>query len=67
MTKEKKVVIFEFLFIEGIMTAHKVAHMASHEEPADSVPNLHVRKALQSFRSRGLMTGACVEAVLSYQ
>uniref|UniRef100_A0A8C4WEV7 Small ribosomal subunit protein eS10 n=1 Tax=Gopherus evgoodei TaxID=1825980 RepID=A0A8C4WEV7_9SAUR len=41
------------LFKEGVMVAKKDVHMAKHPELANSVPNLHVMKAMQSLKSHG--------------
>merc|ERR1712227_1107354 len=54
MPKATRVQIYEHLFREGVMVAKKDFHLAKH--PEVPVPNLHVIKALQSLKSRGLVT-----------
>ncbi|XP_054153804.1 40S ribosomal protein S10-like [Oppia nitens] len=52
MPKKNRVAIYEYLFKEGVMVAEKDFHAPKH--PAlETVPNLHVIKALQSLKSRG--------------
>lgn len=52
MPKKDRVAIYEYLFKEGVMVAKKDTHAPKH--PAlETVPNLHVIKALQSLKSRG--------------
>jgi len=46
--------IYEHLFKEGVLVAKKDFHAPKHTEI--DVPNLHVIKALQSLKSRGLVT-----------
>ncbi|KAL4824736.1 hypothetical protein H8958_005411 [Nasalis larvatus] len=54
MPKKNRIAIYELLFKEGVMVAKKDVHMPKHPELADkNVPNLHVMKAMQSFKSRG--------------
>ncbi|XP_064600075.1 small ribosomal subunit protein eS10-like [Liolophura sinensis] len=54
MPKKNRVLIYENLFKEGVMVAKKDFAAAKH--PEVDVPNLHVIKALQSLKSRGLVT-----------
>merc|ERR1712178_529586 len=53
MPKANRVAIYEHLFCEGVMVAKKDFHLAKH--PDVNVPNLHVIKACQSLKSRGLV------------
>merc|ERR1712177_194113 len=53
MPKANRVAIYEQLFMEGVMVAKKDFHLAKH--PDVNVPNLHVIKACQSLKSRGLV------------
>merc|ERR1712170_212862 len=53
MPKKNRVSIYEHLFKEGCMVAKKDVHAPKH--PELEVPNLHVIKALQSLKSRGLV------------
>merc|ERR1712224_563757 len=53
MPKANRVAIYEHLFREGVMVAKKDFHLAKH--PDVNVPNLHVIKACQSLKSRGLV------------
>ncbi len=46
MPKKNRIAIYEHLFKEGVMVAKKDFHAAKHPE-IESVPNLHVIKALQ--------------------
>merc|ERR1711931_587441 len=52
MPKKNLVAIYEHLFREGVMVAKKDTHAPTHPE-LESVPNLHVIKALTSLKSRG--------------
>jgi len=54
MPQKNRMLIFEHLFKEGVMVAKKDFHAAKH--PEVEVPNLHVIKALQSLKSKGLVT-----------
>lgn len=54
MPKKDRKAIYEYLFTEGVMVAHKNFNPIDH--PKIPVPNLHVIKALQSLHSRGLVT-----------
>ncbi|KAM8719963.1 hypothetical protein ACLKA7_006080 [Drosophila subpalustris] len=54
MPKAHRVAIYEYLFKEGVIVAKKDFHAQKHPE-LDSIPNLHVIKALQSLHSRGLV------------
>merc|ERR1711976_306148 len=53
MPKKNRVAIYEHLFKEGVIVAKKDVHAPKH--PELEVPNLHVIKALQSLKSRGLV------------
>ncbi|CAH1787586.1 unnamed protein product, partial [Owenia fusiformis] len=55
MPKKNRVAIYEHLFKEGVMVAKKDFNAPKHPE-LESVPNLHVIKALQSLKSRGMVT-----------
>ncbi|XP_014218462.1 40S ribosomal protein S10 [Copidosoma floridanum] len=52
MPKADRVAIYEYLFKEGVMVAKKDFHAPKHPE-LETIPNLHVIKALQSLKSRG--------------
>merc|ERR1712183_722852 len=52
MPKKNLVAIYVHLFKEGVMVAKKDPHAPKHPE-LESVPNLHVIKALTSLKSRG--------------
>merc|ERR1712121_207987 len=52
MPKKNRVAIYEHLFKEGVMVAKKDFYAPKHPE-LDSVPNLHVIKAMTSLKSRG--------------
>lgn len=52
MPKKDRVAIYEFLFKEGVMVAKKDFHAPKHPS-LETVPNLHVIKAMQSLKSRG--------------
>ncbi|XP_037087328.1 40S ribosomal protein S10-like [Pollicipes pollicipes] len=54
MPKKDRVLIYEYLFKEGVMVAMKNPHKPKH--PNVAVPNLFVMKALQSLKSRGYVT-----------
>jgi small subunit ribosomal protein S10e len=54
MPKANRVAIYELLFKEGVMVAEKDFNMPKHPE-LDSVPNLHVIKAMTSLHSRGFV------------
>merc|ERR1711976_729478 len=54
MPKKNRVAIYEHLFKEGVIVAKKDVHAPKHPE-LETVPNLHVIKALQSLKSRGLV------------
>jgi len=54
MPQKNRMLIYENLFKEGVLVAKKDFHAAKHTEI--EVPNLHVIKALQSLKSRGLVT-----------
>ncbi|XP_017137675.1 40S ribosomal protein S10b [Drosophila miranda] len=54
MPKAHRVAIYEYLFKEGVIVAKKDFHAQKHPE-LESIPNLHVIKALQSLHSRGLV------------
>merc|ERR1711976_493459 len=54
MPKKNRVAIYEHLFKEGVMVAKKDFHAPKHPD-LEGVPNLHVIKALQSLKSRGLV------------
>ncbi|XP_050409557.1 40S ribosomal protein S10 isoform X1 [Patella vulgata] len=53
MPKKNRVMIYEYLFKEGVMVAKKDFFAPRH--PNINVPNLHVIKALTSLKSRGLV------------
>jgi len=55
MPKKNRVAIFEHLFKEGVMVAKK-DHFAPKHQELESVPNLHVIKACQSLKSKGMVT-----------
>ncbi|MBZ3890083.1 40S ribosomal protein S10 [Sciurus carolinensis] len=58
MPKKNWIAIYELLFKEGVMVAKKDVHMPKPPELADkNVLNLHVKKAMQSLRSRGYVKG----------
>merc|ERR1712045_487182 len=52
MSKKDRLAIYEHLFNQGVMVAKKDHHAPKHPE-LESVPNLHVMKALTSLKSRG--------------
>merc|ERR1712170_137199 len=54
MPKKNRVAIYEHLFKEGVIVAKKDFHAPKHPD-LEGVPNLHVIKALQSLKSRGLV------------
>lgn len=54
MPKKDRVAVYEYLFKEGVLVAKKDFHAAKHPD-LENVPNLHVIKALQSLKSRGLV------------
>jgi len=54
MPQKTRMLIYENLFKEGVLVAKKDFHAPKH--PEIDVPNLHVIKALQSLKSRGLVT-----------
>jgi len=54
MPQKTRMIIYEHLFKEGVLVAKKDFHAPKHNEI--DVPNLHVIKALQSLKSRGLVT-----------
>lgn len=45
MSKKNRVMIYEYLFKEGVLVAKKDFHLPKHGEI--DVPNLHVIKAMQ--------------------
>merc|ERR1711860_482207 len=51
MPKKNRVLIFEYLFKEGVLVAKKDFGAPKH--PEIDVPNLHVIKALTSLKSQG--------------
>ena len=51
MPKKNRVLIFEYLFKEGVLVAKKDFSAPKH--PEIDVPNLHVIKALTSLKSQG--------------
>ena len=51
MSKKNRVMIYEYLFKEGVLVAKKDFHLPKHGEI--DVPNLHVIRAMQSLVSRG--------------
>lgn len=52
--KKNQIAIYELLFKEGVMVTKMDIHMPKHPKLADkNMPNLHVMKAMQSFKSRG--------------
>merc|ERR1712001_53714 len=55
MPKKNRVAIFEHLFKEGVMVAKK-DHFAPKHQELESVPNLHVIKACQSLKSKGMVS-----------
>jgi small subunit ribosomal protein S10e len=55
MPKKNRVAIYEHLFKEGVMVAKK-DHFAPKHQELENVPNLHVIKACQSLKSRGMVT-----------
>nr|AKV16216.1 putative S10 ribosomal protein [Phragmatopoma lapidosa] len=54
MPKKNRVAIYEHLFKEGVLVAKKDFNAAKHPE-LETVPNLHVIKALTSLKSRGFV------------
>merc|ERR1712131_402310 len=52
MGKKNRHAIYEHLFKEGVMVAEKDFNAPTHPE-LETVPNLHVIKALTSLKSRG--------------
>ncbi|XP_014231875.1 40S ribosomal protein S10b-like [Trichogramma pretiosum] len=54
MPKQNRTAIYEMLFKEGVMVAEKNVHLPNHPE-LEGIPNLHVIKAMQSMKSRGLV------------
>jgi len=54
MPQKTRMLIYEHLFKEGVLVAKKDFQAPKH--PEIEVPNLHVIKALQSLKSRGLVT-----------
>eukprot|EP00239_Pterosperma_sp_CCMP1384_P003895 CAMPEP_0197844748 /NCGR_PEP_ID=MMETSP1438-20131217/1713_1 /TAXON_ID=1461541 /ORGANISM="Pterosperma sp., Strain CCMP1384" /LENGTH=165 /DNA_ID=CAMNT_0043455699 /DNA_START=328 /DNA_END=825 /DNA_ORIENTATION=+ len=53
--KKNRVEVYQYLFKEGVLYAKKDYNAPSHPEMPD-VPNLHVIKLMQSFKSRELVT-----------
>merc|ERR1712055_1194030 len=53
--KKNRVAIYEHLFKEGVMVAEKDFHAPKHPE-LETIPNLHVIKACQSLKSKGMVT-----------
>jgi len=54
MPKANRVAIYELLFKEGVMVAEKDFQAPKHPE-LETVPNLHVIKAMTSLLSRGFV------------
>lgn len=54
MPKAHRIAIYEYLFKEGVLVAKKDFNAPKHPE-LENVPNLHVIKALQSLKSKGLV------------
>ncbi|KAF4524537.1 hypothetical protein B566_EDAN002810 [Ephemera danica] len=54
MPKKNRISIYEYLFKEGVMVAKKDFHAPKHPE-LETIPNLHVIKAMQSLKSRGFV------------
>ncbi|CAM1304557.1 RPS10 (predicted) [Pycnogonum litorale] len=54
MPKKTRIAIYEHLFKEGVMVAKQDFHAPKHPE-LKNISNLHVIKALQSLKSRGLV------------
>lgn len=54
MPKKDRNAIYEYLFTEGVIVAHKDFNPVKH--PKIAVPNLYVIKAMQSLNSRGYVT-----------
>ncbi|XP_017082881.1 40S ribosomal protein S10b [Drosophila eugracilis] len=52
--KANRVAIYEYLFKEGVIVAKKDSRVQKHPN-LESIPNLHVIKAMQSLNSRGLV------------
>jgi len=52
MPKNHRTKIYEYLFKEGVLVAKKDFHCPRHAA-LETVPNLHVIKAMQSLKSRG--------------
>uniref|UniRef100_D1FQ18 40S ribosomal protein S10 n=1 Tax=Simulium nigrimanum TaxID=683695 RepID=D1FQ18_SIMNI len=51
MPKAHRIAIYEYLFKEGVLVAHKDFYAPKHQD-LESIPNLHVIKTMQSLKSR---------------
>eukprot|EP00088_Acartia_fossae_P065114 TRINITY_DN801_c0_g2_i1.p2 TRINITY_DN801_c0_g2~~TRINITY_DN801_c0_g2_i1.p2 ORF type:complete len:155 (-),score=78.84 TRINITY_DN801_c0_g2_i1:3-467(-) len=54
MPKSHRVAIYELLFKEGVMVAERNTKLPKHPE-LETIPNLHVIKALTSLESKGFV------------
>merc|ERR1711931_10828 len=52
ISKKNRVAIYEALFKDGVMVASKDCNKPKHDQ-LDTIPNLHVVKAMTSLKSRG--------------
>ena len=78
--KKNWIATYELLFKEGVVVTKTDIHMSKHPKLADkNVPNLHVMKAMQSFKSQGhvkqqfaqrhfywYLTNECIQYLCSY-
>merc|ERR1711861_66752 len=54
--KKDRLIIYRYLFKEGVMVAKKDCNKAKHDDPELPVRNIYVIKLLTSLKSRGYVT-----------
>merc|ERR1712225_177752 len=54
--KKDRLIIYRYLFKEGVMVAKKDMNKAKHDDPELPVKNIYVCKLLTSLKSRGYVT-----------
>merc|ERR1719443_2642027 len=54
--KKDRLIIYRYLFKEGVMVAKKDMNKAKHDDPELPVRNIYVVKLLTSLKSRGYVT-----------
>merc|ERR1711939_1015320 len=54
--KKDRLIIYRYLFKEGVMVAKKDLNKAKHDDPELPVKNIYVCKLLTSLKSRGYVT-----------